>query len=118
MVAAILGPGRGAEEVGTAARLGEALGREEFALEQRRDIAFFLGIGAVAEDGVAHKVGANAKDAGEFVAQAADFLRHRARRHPIEPRPPQRTGWRPQQPAVRCLAQPLLRKVNSLCIHI
>ena len=49
----IFRPASGAEEVGTASRLGEAFGGKKLALQQRPHIFFFLLVGAVQNDRVA-----------------------------------------------------------------
>ncbi len=50
VVAAVLGRGGGAEEVRAAARLGEALGGEDLAAQQRLHVLLALRVGAVQDD--------------------------------------------------------------------
>ena len=119
VIAAILRHGRGAEEVGSAARLGEALGCEDLTAQQGRNVLFLLGIRTVQHDRVAHQLGADTKCAGKDVAEDADLFHHHGGAHPVEvaTTPPFRIAAA-HQIALPRLTQEVAREVDLVGVHV
>ncbi len=110
---------RRAEKIRSAARFGETFGGENVAPEQRLDITRLLLVGSMQHDGVADQIRADAEDAGEFVAQAADFLADGARSYPVQSfaAPLDRLAHA-EQLAPSGLVQPLPRETYFVLVHV
>jgi len=119
MIPPVLGPSRGAEEIGAAARFRQAFGGEEFPPQEGFDVFFLLGVRAVADDGVADQLGTDAEDAGKFVAEGADLLHEHASGYPVHfPAAPFfRVAASQQIPPARLLEK-FLGKLDGVRVHI